>query len=102
MKKEVKKYTVLGSLTEEGIRSVGVSRWIRKYFWLWGFALNFLIVVMVVSSIDKKVYDIVQYPLVGIVVLFGLWCIYKIMKVGKQFFNKVKDLPEPIDLRETK
>jgi hypothetical protein len=102
MKKEVKKYAVLESLTEEGIRSVGVSRWMRKYVWLWISALVFLAAIMLISSIDEKVYDIAQYPLTGIVVLFALWWIYKIMKVGKQFFNQVKDLPEPIDLRETK
>lgn len=99
--KEVKKYTVIESLTEESIKSIGISRWIKKYvWWLFLFLFVFVCLAMLSKPINSKIYD---YS--GMVIMVGVFFsfYYKGIYIeGKKFWNKVKDLPEPIDLREVK
>ena len=46
---------------------------------------------------------IISYAFLGIVIaVFIWWGYFGLYKAGKDFWNKVKDLPEPIDLREIK
>jgi hypothetical protein len=101
MKKEVKKYTVIKSVTEDGIKNVGINKWLisKKKVW-WSFA-PILLVLFGLTFVEKlpRVIGILGSVIIA---LYGIYYCYGIWKSGKDFFNKVKDLPEPIDLREIK
>jgi protein-S-isoprenylcysteine O-methyltransferase Ste14 len=104
MKKEVRKYTVINSLSEGGIRSVGMDRWMRQLGWkFYAWAIGMLLYCLVfLFVIDDNTAKWIRFLLIVPVVVAIVTFYYKWFNVGAKFWNKVKDLPEPIDLREVK
>lgn len=100
MKKEVKRYTVLASLTEDNIKSTGFNRWFGKYMWL---SCIWLAIGVVAMFMDIKLDNAATKIMVCVIFIgWFIWFFRNYYKSGKEFFNKVKDLPEPIDLRDIK
>lgn len=100
-KKVVKKYRVIHSLSEDGIRSIGINRWSTKaaYGFCVGMVLSFMLMLIFK---DSEVKFLSGYLSVIPMVITFIGFVYGFLKAGKDFWNKVKDLPEPIDLDEVK
>ena len=102
MKKEVKKYAVIQSFTKDDIKADGFKRWFNKrkntiIFYM----LAIIIVVPFGLGLES---DNLIYNYIISVLGLGVFIYYLVMYIreSKKFFNKVKDLPEPIDLRGIK
>lgn len=70
--------------------------------------IKFIIIVVIIATgmvtlIEQdKLNNFGNFILLcGVLIPYG-WSGYKIYKARKTLWNKVKDLPEPIDLREIK
>lgn len=100
MKKEVRKYLALRHYTEDDIRQFGHNNWIRKNAaWIIVYVMLILAVMIAMSKLPSIYRYTVVLPIILIPFIIG--CV-KCYKAGKKFFNKVKDMPEPIDIDNVK
>ena len=98
MKTPERKYTVIRHYTKDNFVSVGYNRWINKYIWWIGiWFIAFITVGLSVDTWTPKNSIWHSLALIPFVVSF-IWGMYKAFQSGTKLFNKVKDLPEPIEL----
>jgi hypothetical protein len=102
MKKEEKRYTVICHYTRDTIESIGCDRWVRKNFkWLIiGFVVFFGDWILVTTFTNKN--SMWQWLAVIPLFISPCYAVFKMYRYGKAFYNKVKDLSEPIDLSTIK
>jgi hypothetical protein len=102
MKTPQRKYTLIRHYDKDNIVSVGISRWITKYTW-W-ICVWFVVFMGVGLSVDTWTpkHSIWQYLVSAPFLVSFIWGYWKAYQNGKKLFNKVKDLPEPIDLDSIK
>jgi len=103
MKTETKKYIVIKSLTRDQIQSIGISRWLREHKYIliaWGASIVAQGVLISIFKYRSTGYWIMFGFLIGyfIVTFYAFWI--KLPDIGKKFFDSVKNLQDPIDLRE--
>jgi predicted ferric reductase len=102
MKTPEKKYAVIRHYTRDGLENFGYDRWVRKH--VWWLVISFII--LFTAGISTSYYAPKNNILQGIIiiVLSLLSCVYifQAYRYGKRFYQKVKDLPEPIDLDQVK
>lgn len=101
MKKTEKKYDILISRTKEGIKSIGQSKWAysQKYVYC-GF-----LIALIIGFIFGQIYKdnkAINYTMATLVLFMGIYFCTGMIIAGNKFWDKVKDLPEPKDLREIK
>jgi len=102
VKKEVRKYVVIEKLSKGGIETIGTNRWFRNHWKLPLITLAVDLLILILSQ--KVVLDNLPLKVIS-VILFSvlyIYVMYKLYKSGKDFYAKVKDLPEPINLEEIK
>ena len=97
-----KRYDVLLSYTKADIKAEALRAWIHKKKWWWiGFIAVSLIYMIVItaSSLHGNVYAVILagYMLIGVAVVSA-----QQYRIGNKVWNKLKDSPEPIDLRNIK
>lgn len=98
MSKSEKRYTVLLLATEENLKSEGFSRWVKKNIRKVVIVCTIIIFLVVSAVIWNTLYTRILG--IGATVVYAVLFFRTYSRTGKEFFNKVKDLPEPIDLRE--
>jgi hypothetical protein len=98
MSKSEKRYTVILSATEEGLKTEGFSRWVKKNVRKAVVFCAIILFLMVPVIMWNTIYT--HILAIGDTVLFAVLYFRTWSKTGKEFFDKIKDLPEPIDLRE--
>lgn len=99
-KKEQKKVLVLREMNESAVKNLGANRWANKRQWwilgvvgvslIWMFIVNMLYA----SGFQCYLLQIVPFVIVMITVA------YKYTKEGNKFWDVVKDMPQPVDLRK--
>lgn len=107
MAKEEKKYQVLSTMTKEGVRNIGVNLYFRKIFrkFWYIFVAEFIILCVPTLWLDAskiKIPEMYAYAMIVLLLLNIVWMYYVIIKKGSEFWNRVKDMPEPMDLRDVK
>ena len=107
MKKPIKKYVVTKEMDAEEIKGIGFSRYfhkmLRRFWYIYIIAiLIFIVPVVYYDFIDQQLPHSLAWLslVVGFGTFFVTFCF--VYNAGKKFFNKVKDMPEPIDLRKVK
>lgn len=105
MKKEAKKYRIICSTSKKNIKSHFFNRWfgklLRKYWYVWSLELLAILVPPFwLDVINVAIPKIFGYFLVILVAGNYIAFLASYHVIGKRYFNKVKDLPEPIDLDE--
>ena len=97
-----KRYDVLLSYTKDDIKTEAVRAWVFKKKWLWicyaVIAFAYMLAITI-SDLHGNVYAFIlaAYFLIGVVVLY-----VQQYRIGNKVLNKLKDVPEPIDLRNIK
>jgi len=97
-----KRYDVLLSYTKDDIKTEAVRAWVFKKKWLWicysVIAFAYMLAITI-SDLHGNVYAFIlaAYFLIGVVLLY-----VQKYRVGNKVWNKLKDVPEPIDLRNIK
>lgn len=107
MTNKIKRYQVLNSLTKEEIKNIGVNRYFRrifrKYWYIFAIeALALVVPTLWMDAIGMTIPDYYSYPILILLLVNLGWFNYAIFKKGNDFWDKVKDIPEPMDLREIK
>jgi uncharacterized membrane protein len=102
MKKEEKKYTVIRHYTKDNIVNIGYNKWIGNNMWLL-FVVSIIAIgaqVLINEYVGKNSFwsYLVLIPYLAIIG-YGFW---RAMKYGVKLFDKIKDLPEPIDWDDIK
>lgn len=102
MKKEENRLLVTVRLTESQIKNVGGNRWMkRKSKSLFALAVLCLAWMFITSAVLKAGYlNSIVTVAPSVISLFG-WT-WKFNQAGKNLWNKVRKLPEPIDLDSVK
>jgi uncharacterized membrane protein YoaK (UPF0700 family) len=95
----VKGNSITRQMTEAQIKNLGGNLFLRKKakYWLslvvlgliWGVIGSF----MFRRGIDTNI--IIVLPMVVVIVAF----IYSFRKAGRNFWNRIKDLPEPVEIK---
>jgi hypothetical protein len=102
MKKEVRKYQVTRKYTESDLKNLGGSLWVKS---LGKKGIVILLLFLVYAAIVAFGFEHnkpVMYSVVAILIVGYMYLMYGMTKASRKFWNKVKDLPEPIDLDEVK
>ena len=102
MEDKNRKYVVIQSLTKGKIATIGGSRWFfknKKALLIW-FFITFGI--FIIGSFLSKPNAIIGWISALPVILGYIYVFVKLNIEEIKFWNKVKDLPEPKDLREIK
>ena len=102
MEDKKQRYVVIQSLTKGKIAAVGSSRWFfknKKILLLWGI-IGFG--VFFIGSYLSKPNVIIGWISSIPIIAEYIYVFAKVNVEENKFWNKVKDLPEPKDLREIK
>ena len=102
MKTPEKKYTVIRHYTRDGLENFGYDRWNRKHIWLLG--VSYIIVMSAAFAVLKFAHEdsLLQWIIVIATLVGACVYIFQAYRYGKNFYQRVKDLPEPIDLDQIK
>ena len=97
-----KRYDVLLSYTKDDIKTEAVRAWVfkKKLMWICYAVIAFAYMIAItIADLHGNVYGfiLVAYYLIGVVLLY-----VQKYRVGNKVWNKLKDVPEPIDLRNIK
>ena len=97
MTKQEKRYTVIRHYTRDTLENIGYDRWVRKNLkWLIiGFVILFGGGILVDEFTKTSIW---QWVIIIPLILSACYAIFRAYLAGRAFYNKVKDLPEPIDL----
>ena len=97
-----KRYDVLSSYTKDDIKAEAVRTWVfKKKLILICYAIiafAYMLAIMI-AELHGNVYAFIlaAYMLIGIVVFY-----IQYYRIGNKVWNKLKDNPEPYDLRNIK
>ena len=97
-----KRYDVLLSYTKDDIKTEAVRAWLfkNKLTWICYAVIAFAyMIALMIADLHGNVYGFIlaAYYLIGVVLLY-----VQKYRVGNKVWNKLKDVPEPIDLRNIK
>ncbi len=97
-----KRYDVLLSYTKDDIKTESVRAWVfkKKLMWICYAVIAFAYMIAItIADLHGNVYAFIlaAYFLIGVVVLY-----VQQYRIGNKVLNKLKDVPEPIDLRNIK
>ena len=102
MKTPERKYIVTRHYDRDNLESVGYNRWVNKNIrWIIVYFGVFLATGLSLDTWTPKNSNWRSYFIIPFVAIF-VWGLWKAYQNGKKLFNKVKDLPEPIDLDSIK
>ncbi len=97
-KKEQETRLVLNKMTRDAIKNLGVNRWVYRKRWMLSGAFIVSVIWMIVStylyehSVSSAIIAVV--PLVIVALFFYV----QATKVGKKFWEEIKDKPDPVDI----
>jgi hypothetical protein len=102
MAKETRRVEVLQSLSKSEVETLGGNRWFWKHLKVFMVVMALSLVLVIISGLITKPP---VAPIIGWSELLGLtsiwyWVAWKIGREGKKFWNKIKDMPQPVDLRK--
>lgn len=96
-KKNKQKRQVLLDVDEDWFKLRGTNKHFGKYIWHYIAAIIIPVLVIVIDSSGNK---ILAHAMVALEVVVFMVCWYNLIRAGKAYWRKYKDVPSPLHLKE--